>query len=78
MRVARGASKLVSDLSVQKDIVSPRVIGEGDMELEFALNSSGEQALDEITKAAVSGGFGLRELTQKTKTLEEVFFQITK
>lgn len=78
MRVARGASNLVSDLSRIDGIVSPRPVGDENMELEFALKSDGECALDEIAKITISGGFGLRELAPKTKTLEEVFFQITK
>lgn len=78
MRVGQGAARLVTELARQGAVANPRSLGDEDREVEFALARSGEAALDEVAKLAVSGGFGLRELAPKTKTLEEVFFQITK
>ncbi len=47
-------------------------------ELEFVLaKSTDDQALDDVAKKVVDSGLGLRELALKTKSLEEVFFQVT-
>jgi hypothetical protein len=49
-----------------------------DQELEFSLAVEVDDAvLDDIARRMIDGGFGLRELAVKTKSLEEVFFQLT-
>lgn len=78
MRVGQGASKLLNELKQCQLISNPQLVGEGNNEVEFSLSTSGDIALDEVSKITVNGGFGLRELAPKTKSLEEVFFQITK
>lgn len=78
MRLGRGASQVVAELSKISAIAQPRTVGDGDCELEFALVDGSESALEIASNVVVSGGFGLRELSPKTKSLEEVFFQITK
>ena len=48
-------------------------------DIEFAVAaSSGDQILDDVAKAVVDGGFGIRGLSLKTKSLEDVFLQLTK
>lgn len=48
-------------------------------DIEFAVGaSSGDQILDDVAKAVVDGGFGIRGLSLKTKSLEDVFLQLTK
>jgi ABC-2 type transport system ATP-binding protein len=48
-------------------------------DIEFAVGtSSGDQILDDVAKAIVDGGFGIRGLSLKTKSLEDVFLQLTK
>ena len=44
--------------------------------LEFALSESVAD-VDQVAKLVVDGGFGLRELALKTKSLEDVFFEVT-
>lgn len=79
LRVASGASRLVGALARVPGIDGAKAIGEDDKELEFGLVSrDSENLLDQVAKTTVDGGFGLRELAAKTKSLEEVFFQITK
>ncbi len=48
-------------------------------EIEFEVSTTtGDQILDDVAKAVIDGGFGLRGLTLKTKSLEDVFLQLTK
>lgn len=48
-------------------------------DIEFEVNTAtGDQILDDVAKAVIDGGFGLRGLTLKTKSLEDVFLQLTK
>ena len=48
-------------------------------DIEFAIPTSGnDQILDQVGKAVIDGGFGLRGLSLKTRSLEDVFLQLTK
>jgi hypothetical protein len=47
-----------------------------DHQLQFALDG-GEETLDRVAGLALNGGFGLRELAAKGRTLEDVFFELT-
>jgi ABC-2 type transport system ATP-binding protein len=53
--------------------------GEAEGDIEFAVSTStGDQILDDVAKAVVDGGYGLRGLSLKTRSLEDVFLQLTK
>jgi hypothetical protein len=53
--------------------------GLNDEDIEFAIsNATGDQILDDVAKAVVDGGYGLRGLALKTRSLEDVFLQLTK
>ncbi len=39
---------------------------------------SGDNLIDKVARTVLDGGYGLREITAKSKSLEEVFFQLTK
>lgn len=79
IRVAKDAQRLASTLVASGGVIAPRAVGEGDQEVEFGLaKGAGDGVLDEVARKVIDGGFGLRELALKTKTLEEVFFQLTK
>lgn len=53
--------------------------GASEDDIEFAVSTStGDQILDDVAKAVVDGGFGLRGLSLKTRSLEDVFLQLTK
>lgn len=46
--------------------------------IEFMLSEKdGERVLDDIARTVIDGGHGLRELAQQTKSLEDIFIQIT-
>jgi ABC-2 type transport system ATP-binding protein len=78
MRVAQGVQDLVAKLRQLEGIITPRVIDEPEFLVEFALSrGTSEAILDSVAKAALGGNHGLRELSAKTKSLEEVFFQLT-
>lgn len=77
IRVAKDASRLVTTLGRVNGVSGAKVVPNTGEVVEFAA-SKDESALDEVARAVVDGGFGLRELSLKTKTLEEVFFQLTK
>lgn len=79
LRVGKEAGRLASSLVAFGGLVAPKVLGDDDQEIEFGLaKSAGDVVLDDVVRKVVDGGFGLRELAPKTKTLEEVFFQLTK
>jgi hypothetical protein len=80
MRVGKDAARFAQSLVAMGGVTQPRVVDAGgDGEIEFGLaKAAGEDVLDQVAKKALDGGFGLRELAPKTKTLEEVFFQLTK
>lgn len=78
LRVGKDAARLVSSLAACGGIVAPKVVDEAINELEFGLTkAAGEAVLDDVAKKVVDGGFGFRELSAKTKSLEEVFFKLT-
>ncbi len=53
--------------------------GTSSEDIEFGIaNSSGDQVLDDVAKAVIDGGFGIRGLSLKTRSLEDVFLQLTK
>jgi len=53
--------------------------GSSSEDIEFAISSaSGDQVLDDVAKAVIDGGFGIRGLSLKTRSLEDVFLQLTK
>ena len=83
LKVARDPMALVTRLNDIAGVVGPRVIGDGKVhgdgiELEFGLSGGvSDDAVDLVARATVEGGHGLREIAAKTKSLEEVFFQLT-
>ncbi len=79
MRVAHDANLLATRIGEVKGILSPRILDEEEHNLEFALSKEAtEEVIDTVVARAVEGKHGLRELSLKTKSLEEVFFQLTK
>ncbi len=53
--------------------------GSSSEDIEFAIASaSGDQILDDVAKVVIDGGYGIRGLSLKTKSLEDVFLQLTK
>jgi len=77
LRVARNADKLAGEVRPLNGVQNV-VTGSDPTELEVTINGEPDAVLDQLAAKIVSGGFGLRELALKTKSLEEVFFQLTK
>jgi ABC-2 type transport system ATP-binding protein len=79
MRVAHEASRLAGSLAEVQGILAPKILSDGDGSLEFVLSKDASDAvIDTAVAKALEGRHGLRELSMKTKSLEEVFFQLTK
>ena len=78
VKVAREARALVGAMAKMPGLNSPK-IAEGEDEIEFALDAGvSDSVVEDVARQAVEGGHGLRELIAKTKSLEDVFFQLTK
>ncbi len=78
LRVANDPSGVVEKLSKMANIQTPRKLEDQNLVVEFAVASNqSDDILDEIAKEVINGGHGLRELTLKTKSLEDVFFSLT-
>jgi len=78
LKVARQGASAVEALAQVAAAQHPRLVEAADQELEFSLAVGVDDAvLDDIARRMIDGGFGLRELAVKTKSLEEVFFQLT-
>jgi ABC-2 type transport system ATP-binding protein len=82
LKVARNGSNAVATLGrlgLQNLRASESSSTGTSEDIEFEVNTaSGDQILDDVAKAVIDGGFGLRGLTLKTKSLEDVFLQLTK
>lgn len=78
LRVARDSARALATINTMQGLHTARTTGHGE-EIEFAIaRSTGDQILDDIARSVIDGGFGLRELALKTRSLEEVFLQLTK
>ncbi len=79
LRVAKDAPTLARSLSELNSLSGIKAQSNGSETIEFSVSSSADESvLDEVAKRTVGGGHGLRELSLKMKSLEEVFFQLTK
>ena len=79
LKVSKDAGSLVGALSKLPGVLNLRLDENERETIEFMLGSgTGEAVIDDVARRTVEGGFGLRELAVKTKSLEEVFFQLTK
>ena len=77
LKVKNDPQKLVSEISSISGVQEPHY-READDEIWFTLASKSDEALlDEVASKVVSGKFGLRELSLKTHSLEEVFLKMT-
>lgn len=77
LKVARNGSNALTTLG--RIGVSNLKTGSTPEDIEFAVSSAtGDSILDEVARAVVDGGYGLRGLTLKTRSLEDIFMQLTK
>ena len=80
LRVARSANDALSRVRGMPGVVHAKIEdGPAGDSIEFGLEkSASDNAPEDVARIVMDGGFGFRELRQKTKSLEEVFFQVTK
>ena len=77
LRVIDNAEQLVHELQEVETITKPTYEPNSGA-IEFAIKRDAPaKSLDAIAKQVIDGGYGLRELTVKSKSLEDVFFQVT-
>ncbi len=74
VRVQNDGLKFADTLKSMQGVASASLIE--DNLLEVSTNNDGD-TIDRLVKQAVSAGHGLRELTPQSKTLEDVFYQLT-
>ena len=78
LRVGNDAPRLLQQFSGNERIVAPALSESVDNMIEFEVQPGDEDILGLVAKAAIDGGFGFRELAQHTKSLEQIYFQLTK
>ncbi len=78
LRVGHDAAKALNLITSISGIYGAKLTGHGE-EIEFALaKTTSDQIIDNIAKSIIDGGCGLREVALKTRSLEDVFLQLTK
>lgn len=76
LRVGENAARLANELATLPALTPPRAASTD--VIEFALRKDAPaDTIDKVAMQVVKGGYGLRELNVKTKSLEDVFFQVT-
>lgn len=79
VRVGKDAERLASTLVAFGGVIGPKAIGDDNTEIEFGLTKGAtDNVLDDIARKVLDGGYGFREMSIKTKSLEDVFLQLTK
>ena len=77
LRVIDNAERLVHELQ-EVDTITKPTYEPNSGAIEFTIKRDAPpRALDTIAKRIIDGGYGLRELSVKNKSLEDVFFQVT-
>ena len=75
LRIGRDAETFLERLRLIPGVVYSRLL-DGNKQL-MELGVIGEGVVDHVARLALDGGFGLREIAQKPKTLEDIYFQST-
>jgi ABC-2 type transport system ATP-binding protein len=76
LRVANGSEKLLSEIRSIGGVTHAEMLNPREHRLQFAL-TEGDEALDRISEMTIKGGYGMRELSTKGKSLEAIFFELT-
>lgn len=76
LRVRQGADALTQRLRGVEGLSEIRT-DDSEQLITFFTRES-EQVLDQVAQEVLQGGFGFKELTPKSKKLEDVFFQLTR
>lgn len=77
LRVGRAAGELLAQLQTLTGLTNLRIADETAHLIEFNA-SDRDDTIDQVARITLDGKFGLKELGRKSKSLEDVFFQLTK
>ncbi|MBF0441659.1 MAG: ABC transporter ATP-binding protein [Oligoflexales bacterium] len=77
LKVARDPETLVKELADIEGVVRPRIVDLEKRSIEF-ISVDDEKVVDRVISHIVNNNFGIREMVLKSKSLEEVFFQLTR
>jgi ABC-2 type transport system ATP-binding protein len=79
LRVGADSGRLVQELNNVTGVTTATLINADEHELEFGIGRDSElqQVVEKVARQVLDGGYGLREIGAKTKSLEEVFYQVT-
>lgn len=77
VRVAQDAAKLTDDLRAISGVAQPRLLDAERGIVEFHTTDR-DDVIDQVARHVLEKGYGLREIGLKSKSLEDVFFQLTK
>jgi ABC-2 type transport system ATP-binding protein len=75
--VDKHGKSLADKISGFKGVSDVHVSDTDGHRVEFTMDGS-EGIIDSIARAAMDGSHGIKEIASKTKTLEEIFFQLTR
>ncbi len=78
LKVGQNTAGAISALSALPQVTSAtaKSLEEGD--IEFVLQKDvGDSVLDDVARKVLEGGYGLRALSAKTRSLEDVFLKLT-
>lgn len=76
LRVVDNAARLANELASFSALTQPRATSAEAIEFSLRKDAPAD-TIDKVAMQVVEGGYGLRELNVKTKSLEDVFFQVT-
>ncbi len=77
LSVQKDGPKLRDVLSKIPGVSQVKASDNEDNRLDFTIDTVATP-IDQVARTVLDGGYGLREIAAKTKSLEEVFFQLTK
>ncbi len=77
VRVRQDASRLAEELRKLGSVSATRLVAERDGAVDVTLRGA-SVAIDDVARHVLDGGYGLVEIAAHTKSLEDIYFQLTK
>jgi len=76
LEVARNADKLIKELNNIEEVSSIKLSTVGSNKIDFYAKNP-DAVLDSVARKVLDGGYGLKELASNSKSLEDIYFQLT-
>lgn len=76
LEVRQDVERLFANLQKMEGIDNPRLV-EGEPHVILLATGTESRVLDQVVKAVLDGGHGMGQLSPRSKTLEEIFIQLT-